>query len=140
MVDPRRVRQLLDRISDETGHLRRLAALDPEALLRDHDRMHAVKYGFVVTIEAAVDVGRHIIASEGLEAPDTFAQVFAILASSGVIESEVGASMERAARFRNLLVHQYGQVDDNQVVEILRSQIAVFEVFRQQIAASTAAS
>lgn len=136
MVDPRRVRQLLDRIAEEVAHLERLAAIEPPTLLADHDRMHAVKYGFVVTIECAIDVGRHIIASEGLPTPDTFAEVFSILSNDGAIESEIGASMERAARFRNLLVHQYGTVDDGQVIDILHSQIAVFTEFRRQIAAS----
>ena len=67
MVDPRRLRQLLDRMAEEEGHLRRLEKMDPEELLADHDRMHAVKYGFVVAIEAALDAGRHVIASEGRE-------------------------------------------------------------------------
>ncbi len=53
MVDPRRIRQLLDRIAEEETHLHQLAEMDSEQLLADHTRMHAVKYGFVVAIEAA---------------------------------------------------------------------------------------
>lgn len=136
MVDPRRVRQLLDRIAEEVGHLERLATAERQALLGDHDRMHAVKYGFVVTIECAIDIGRHVIASEGLPVPDTFAGVFTTLAAEGVIDREVGESMERAARFRDLLVHQYGTVDDDQVVDILHEDTSVFAEFRKQIAAS----
>ena len=56
--------------------------------------MHAVKYGFVVTIECATDVGHRIIASAGLPTPNAFAEVFSILSNGRVIESDFGASME----------------------------------------------
>ncbi|HZD23398.1 MAG TPA: HepT-like ribonuclease domain-containing protein [Acidimicrobiia bacterium] len=112
MVDPRRVRQLLDRIAEEERHLRRLARVDEKELLADHDRMHAIKYGFVIAIEAAVDVGRHIIASEALEAPESFAGVFTNLGKAAILTADTTRAMEDAARLRNLLVHQYADVDD----------------------------
>lgn len=120
MVDARRVRQLLDRIAEEERHLRRLASLTRDELLRDHDRMHAAKYGFVVSIEAAIDIGRHAIASEQLRAPDSFAEVFTILGEAGLLSPDAAASMADAARFRNVLVHHYIEVDDELVIDILK--------------------
>lgn len=134
MVDPRRVRQLLDRIAEEVEHLRRLAKTDRETLLSDHDRMHAIKYGFVVAIEAAVDIGRHIIASGSLEAPDSFAGVFTSLGKAGILRSDTSRAMEDAARFRKLLVHQYAEVDDSRVIDFLQSRLGDFDTFRSQIA------
>lgn len=135
MVDPRRLRELLDRIADEESHLERLSALPDEALLGDHDRMYAVKYGFVVAIEAAIDAGRHVISSEGLPPPDSFSEVFTVLADAGYLSSETASAMGRAARFRNLLVHQYADVDDCRVVEFLRSRRADLTRFRRELAA-----
>lgn len=134
MVDPRRVRQLLDRISEEVGHLRRLANVDEDELLADHDRLHAAKYGLVVAVEAALDAGRHVIASESLRAPDTFAEVFRILRDADYLTAENAAAMETAARFQNLLVHQYAEVDDLRVVGVLRSCLDDLDDFRQQMA------
>jgi uncharacterized protein YutE (UPF0331/DUF86 family) len=37
-----------------------------EALLADRDKLNSAKYGFVIAIEAAIDVCRHVIGSEGL--------------------------------------------------------------------------
>lgn len=133
MVDPRRVRQLLDRIAEEQGHLRRLATLDKEELLGDHDRLHAAKYGFVVAIEAAIDLGRHVIASEGLRAPDSFSEVFTVLGEAGFLAEDLVEAMEQAARFRNLLVHQYATVDDRRVVDLLTTRLADLDRFRGQI-------
>lgn len=69
MVDPRRIRQLLDRIADEEAHVRRLAGLDSDHLLENHDLLSAVKYGFVVIIESAIDVGRHVIPPRDWRSP-----------------------------------------------------------------------
>ncbi|CAN5767834.1 DUF86 domain-containing protein [soil metagenome] len=134
MVDPRRIRQLLDRIAEETTHLRRLAAIDRGQLLSDHDRLHAAKYGLVVAVEAAVDAGRHVIASEGLGAPDSFSDVFALLGKAGILADDIAGAMGRAARFRNLLVHQYAEVDNEQVVDVLASRLDDLDGFRVQLA------
>lgn len=134
MVDPRRIRHLLDRIAEEERHLRRLAKNGREGLLADHDRLHAAKYGWVVAVESAVDVGRHVIASEGLRAPDSFSEVFTILGEAGFLAEDIARAMEKAARFRNLLVHQYAEVDDGQVVDVLATRLNDLDQFRMQLA------
>ena len=69
MVDPLRVRTLLDRLAAEVEALRRLGARSTGELLADDDLLAAVKYRFIIAIEVCIDVGRHVIASEGLRAP-----------------------------------------------------------------------
>lgn len=65
MVDPARLRSLLERLRAEVDDLRRLAQLDRSILLADRDKLKSVKYGFVVAIEVLIDAGNHIIASQG---------------------------------------------------------------------------
>lgn len=134
MVDTRRIRQLLDRIADEEAHLRRLGELDSDHLLANHDLLSAVKYGFVVIIELAIDVGRHVIASEGLAVPDSYAEVFTILGDSGFLTERDAAALADAARFRNLLVHQYTKVDDRRVVDYLTTRLDDLKSFRMGVA------
>jgi len=107
MVDAARLRALLDRIRDETAHLRRLAAVGRDDLLADPDLMAAAKYRFVVAIEASIDAAEHVIASEGLRAPNDFADAFASLAEAGVIPTDLLPRLQAMARFRDLLVHGY---------------------------------
>ena len=105
MVDELRVRQMLDRLGVEIDALRRLARLDPGELLRDDDLLAAVKYRFIVAIEVCIDVGRHVVASEGLRAPLDYADAFAVLADAGLLDPAIAAELRDTARFRNLLVH-----------------------------------
>jgi uncharacterized protein YutE (UPF0331/DUF86 family) len=136
MVDPGRLRSLLDRMGEEVEHLRRLSAIAPEELLADPDRLAGVKYRFVVAIETCIDTAQHVIASEGLRAPSDFADAFAVLGEAGVLPPELVPVLGEMARFRDLLVHGYLQVDDRRVLEILRSRLGDFDAFREHVARS----
>lgn len=120
MVDHERLAALLDRIRREVKALERLAAMDDSDL--DEDLLAGAKYRFVVAIEAAIDAGQHVISAKLLPSAHTFAEVFRVLEDAGLMTEDTAASMRDAARFRNLLVHGYADVNDQQVRRILRSR------------------
>jgi len=134
VVDPLRVRALLDRLAIEVEALRRLGARSTGELLADDDLLAAVKYRFIIAIEVCIDVGRHVIASEGLRAPLDYADVFAVLADADLVDPAIAADLRDTARFRNLLVHNYTKVDDARVVEILRERVDDLALFRTALA------
>jgi uncharacterized protein YutE (UPF0331/DUF86 family) len=134
VVDELRVRALLDRLGNEIDALRRLAARDRDDLLADDDLLAAVKYRFIIAIEVCIDVGRHVIASEGLRAPLDYADVFAVLADASLLDRSTAADLRDTARFRNLLVHGYARVDDTRVVDILRERVDDLAAFRTALA------
>lgn len=135
MVDADRLRSLLDRLRDAEGELRRLQSLGKEEVTGHVDRLNSVKYLFVMAAEIAIDTGQHIIAAEGLRSPETFAGVFEELAREGWIPRDLGGSLGAMARFRNLLVHGYADVDDDRVVEILHGDaLGELAAFRQAVA------
>jgi len=134
MVDETRLRSLLDVIGDELRHLHRLGELDATVLLADVDLLAATKYRFIVAIEAAIDSCRHIVASEGLRVPVDFADAFAVVGNAGFLPADLVPALQDMARFRNLLVHGYANVDDRRVVEILHSRLKDLEEFRRAIA------
>jgi uncharacterized protein YutE (UPF0331/DUF86 family) len=134
VVDELRVRQMLDRLGEEIDALRRLGRRDAEELLHDDDLLAAVKYRFIVAIEVCIDIGRHVVASEGLRAPLDYADVFSVLTEAALLDSRAAADLRDTARFRNLLVHGYAKVDDTRVVEILRDRVDDLAAFRIALA------
>lgn len=134
MVDPRRLRTLFDRLSTEVSQLRTLAGRSSEEMLADRIALSAVKYGLVIAVEVCIDIGHHIISSEGLRAPEDFADVFASLADGGFISEDMLKQLQDMARFRNLLVHVYERVDDRRVIEILQTRLGDLEAFRHEVA------
>lgn len=132
MASPPRLHALLDRIGEETAHLRRLSVLTLEEL--EPDLIASVKYRFVVAIEASIDAARHVGVSSGLRGATDFADSFVVLGEAGYLEADLVARLKGMAGFRNLLVHGYAEVDDTRVVEILQTRLDDLDAFRRAIA------
>lgn len=131
MVDDERVTRLASGVLNDVARLRRLADAEPA---EDEDQLDAVKYRFVTAIEGCVGVAHHIIAAQGWAAPDTNADAFVGLSTNGVIAKELAAKMAKASGFRNILVHRYGDVDNDAVVGFLE-QLGDLERFVQDVLA-----
>ena len=134
MVVSPKVVQLLDLLAQYLRALERLAALPPDELLADQDKVASAKYHFVVAIEVCIDIGNHVIAAGGLRAPRDNADTFSVLCENGLLP-EVDLGTYRAmARFRNRLVHLYWEVDDSLVAEYLQSSVGDLQRFARTIA------
>jgi uncharacterized protein YutE (UPF0331/DUF86 family) len=59
-----------------------------------------------------LDVANHIIASENFRAPQDYADAFKVLEENGLVDPEEGIKLRQMAKFRNRLVHLYGEIDD----------------------------
>lgn len=134
VVDEARVTALLHRLRTELDAIDRSVGRD-DALLADDDALPALKYRLIVAVEACVDVADHVIASEGLRPGASFADSFASLSDAGWVEEDLAVLLADAARFRNLLVHQYADVDDGRVVAIARERTGDLEAFRRAVVA-----
>ena len=117
MVDQGRVARLLRGIADRVARL--TAATDQ---LEDEQHglwLDGVKYLLVTAIESCIDVAHHIASSESWSAPDTNARAIRSLGQHNVIEQALADRVARAVGFRNVLVHQYLEVDDSIVMDAL---------------------
>lgn len=133
MVDEDRVLRLLRSIADDTAVLRQEAGASQERR-QDPIWLRGVKYTFVTAIEACVDVAQHICAAEGWGPPADNGDAVWLCGKHGVLTTELAASMRKAVGFRNVLVHDYIEVDDLIVVDRLRS-LGDLEEFVRQVAA-----
>lgn len=133
MVDESRVLRLLDALTRDVLALRGQAAMDTTVMRSDAIWLDALKYRFVTAIEGASRVANHVVVSEGWGAPETNADAIARLADQGVIDRGLAGRLGRAVGFRNVLVHQYAEVDDDKVVAAL-DELGDLEDFVAQIA------
>ncbi len=119
MVDERRLRRLLQAVSNELAYLHARASEDRVALRADEERLSGLKYRFVTTIEGIVNVAHHVCASEGWGPPLDNADAVRLLGRHSVLEPELARRAAQAVGFRNVLVHRYVDVDDDRVVAFL---------------------
>jgi len=50
-------------------------------------------------------------------------EMFTILAEEGLIDADLSSNLADMASFGNLLVHRYGEVDNERVLEIIKSDL-----------------
>lgn len=134
MVDAARIAALLHRLTAETAHLRRLADHPDGELSASEYLLPAAKYRLIVAIEIAIDVCDHIVATEGLRPATSLRDSFRPLREAEWLDASLSSSLEDAAGLRNLLVHQYAEIDDPRVIEILRTRMDDLDAFASAIA------
>lgn len=78
--------------------------------------LSGVKYTFLTAIEACIDIAQHCCSSEGWGPPADNGDAMALLGRHGLLDSELAQAMRRAVGFRNVLAHEYIDVDDSIVL------------------------
>lgn len=119
MVDATRVTRLLRSLDEGLGSLARRQEATP-AERQQETWLLAVKYLFVTTIEACIDIAQHLCSTESLGTPADNGDAIRRIGDAGIIERTTSQAVVAAVGFRNVLVHEYVDVDDQIVVERLR--------------------
>jgi len=136
VVDQPRLLRLLDGITRDVLFLRSMAERGPDALLADEIAMSAIEFRFITAIEGVARAASHIVVSEGWGAPESNADAIERLADQTVIERGLAMRLRSAAGFRNILVHQYADINEAKVVAAL-DELGDFDDFVSQVAAWT---
>jgi uncharacterized protein YutE (UPF0331/DUF86 family) len=133
MVDAPRLRSLLARYREYRGYLEELGKRSNDALRSDFAVMGGVRHYLLLAIETLLDLGSHVISSEGFEPPKNYADIYRVLRDESIITAELADDLMAMARFRNVLVHLYADVDEERVLFILRSSVTDMDEFVDSI-------
>lgn len=60
-------------------------------------------------------------------------EMFTILAEEGLIDADLSSNLADMASFGNLLVHRYGEADNERVLEIIKSDLGDIREFERSI-------
>lgn len=116
-------------IQGAIGSLTELARLPLEAYLEDPHKVASSRYHLIVAVEASLDLANHLIAKNQFRVPQDNADTFRVLAEEDILPEDLAERLEDMARFRNLLVHRYGTVDDKRVHTIMGEDLTDLERF-----------
>ena len=133
MVSIEKIAQKFLQLDEYLGILRSISKTSIEAFLKDKIVIGSAKYYLQVSIECCLDVANHIIASEHLRAPKDYADSFMVIEEEGIVARELGQRLRQMAKFRNRLVHLYGEIDDAYVYEFMKEDLKDIEEFKSII-------
>lgn len=88
-----------------------------------------MKHALQEVIEACLDIANHIIAAESLGTASSYAEYFEKLKRKGIIDGELAGKLQEMAKFRNVLVHLYDEVEPDEVREILTEDLVDVKAF-----------
>ena len=127
MVKKAIVTARLERLREYLKTLRAVEEFDLERFKNDPFIHGAAERYLHLAIECLLDIGNHIIADRGFRKPETYGEVFEILAEESVISPELMGELAGMAAFRNVLVHDYLKLDMERVHRVIRDKLKVFE-------------
>jgi len=84
-------------------------------------------------IEVCIDIANHIISDRNLRMPSSYADTFQVLKEAGIIKKSLFNRLEKMAKFRNIIVHQYEQVEPAIIVSILKKNLRDFEEYKKAV-------
>jgi len=89
-----------------------------------------------LAIEAILDIGSHIISDERLGNPKFNSEIIKILAQNDIIKENV-EDYVKMAKFRNIIVHDYADIDAEILLKIVRENVVdlkeIFKWYREYI-------
>jgi uncharacterized protein YutE (UPF0331/DUF86 family) len=106
-------------IRDSVERLRLFRDISLDEFLRDRDRQDIASFRLIVATEAAIDTCLHVAAKVLREVPEEYAGCFQLLGHHDLIDRELSLRLAKIARFRNLLVHRYWEIDYSRMYQII---------------------
>ena len=128
--------RITDKMDDLEQCLRELEDYLPAAVdeyLGSGMRRRACERAFQLAFENLLDICNMIISDEGLGIPIDSKYSISKLCQFDVIPESLASRLEELTGFRNLLVHQYGRVDDSVAYTSLRDESRDFYEFLEEI-------
>ena len=127
--------RLLSKIDVLDGYLKELREILPASFeeYKKVEKRRACERLLQVSIECVIDICGLMVIGLRLGLPAEEDDLFDKLEQAGIITSSRKESLKEMKGFRNILVHEYGQVNDMIVYEILQNNLNDFEAFKQEI-------
>ncbi len=120
-------------IKKAVEELKSIASAGEDNFLSNPTSIDAAKYKLVVAIEAALSICNHIAARRGKRIPESYSACFIILGEVGVLSTDLSKRLARMAKFRNMLVHIYWEIDGAKVYEIIQNDLEDLEEFTGEV-------
>ena len=138
MVDADRVLRRLERLEQLLLALEAARAEGREALDGDVRQELHVEHALQLAIQSCIDVGAHLVSELGLPTPDDYRQIFEALSKAQLIDAGLAERLAEAAGLRNLLVHEYVDIDLDKVWQALGNleDLRAFAAFAARQAAA----
>ena len=118
--------RIKDKIKEIEQYLDELVGITPDSLedyIKDFKTKAACERYAERIIEAVIDLAFLLIKEKRLPLPENDLQAFDILSKNKIISIELAVRLQDAKRIRNILAHEYGEVDDEILFYAIKEEL-----------------
>lgn len=120
-------------IADSVRALQELQRLTYTEFAKEHILHGSAERDFQVAIQAALDIGAYLLAEAGVPSPAEYHLVFREMGRVEILPQAFAEKLVGMAKFRNVLVHLYLEVDLHKVYSYLQNDLGDFESFARYV-------
>lgn len=133
MTDRVLIERKLEELEKCLSGLESLRVVSLAELDKNIEKQWAAERGLQIAVQVLIDIGAHILSSEGETGIEDYAGVIERLGAKAVIPEGFAAQIKGMAGLRNILVHEYADVDLTVVYNLLQNRLDDFRVFAGHI-------
>lgn len=101
--------------------------------LEDYRRADCIVLNLQRACEATIDLAMYVISTRKLGIPQTKKEAFKKLEENNIISKEMSKNMQNMAGFRNIAVHDYKEIDEEILQEIIEEHLNDLLEFAKQM-------
>ena len=130
MVDRHIVRARIANIREYVALLRKIRGMSDESHFVNDPLIYGNAERYLqLAIQAVLDVSNHIVADFGANLPADNKELFDLLVKRKIVSLRLARKLTPMAGFRNLLVHEYMEIDRHRVYATLENDLGDFDAF-----------
>ncbi len=123
----------LQRMEHNIAQLRRFQTrYTAQEVTGDTHLAWALRYGLFEAIQIVIDVSCHLVTRDHLGVPQTYGECVQLLQEHGYLSPTLAWRVKAMVGLRNILVHEYVQVDVEQILALL-DQLEDLEAFVEAV-------
>jgi uncharacterized protein YutE (UPF0331/DUF86 family) len=119
MVNPSVITKRVEQIEKHLERIRPFVSLSHDAFLKDNVAQDVVEYNLFQIVNHLIDIFQHTVVDEEYGFPETAYEAARILFEKGILSKEDVENFKQMVGFRNVVGHDYINVDKEIVYHIL---------------------
>jgi len=132
-MDQERILSKFDKIETYLEELEKIKVVDLEEYKRSIKDKRASERLLQISVENVLDICNILVSELRLGLPSDEGDIFQKLYKKKIISRDMKNILINMKGLRNILVHRYGEIDDEKVHEVLTDNLEDFDKFKEEI-------
>jgi uncharacterized protein YutE (UPF0331/DUF86 family) len=133
MIDSDLVRRKLARLNMYLEKLKPIADSTYKEYISDFYKKTSAERMIQLIVECASDINTHVILESGERPPENYSSSFIKAAEVKLINNELANKLKGSGGMRNIIVHEYMEIDDKKVYEVMPTAISDYKEYIRQV-------